>query len=111
MRVLLVEDDEGIRESLTDFIVTKGLECVAESTIEGGLTSLKEFKPNLLILDLLLHGKMGTEILLEAKRQDKPPFIVICTALAFTDKIYEEYKPDYLLKKPFDIESIEQLIT
>ena len=70
-RVLLVEDDGTLRTLYTDLLGSQGLEV--EHAVEGneGLEKAREGGYDLILLDILLPGLQGQEIL--EKLRQKPP--------------------------------------
>ena len=103
MRVLLVEDEKRVRD-----FVARGLraEQFAVDTAEDGATALsfaETYKYDLLILDLLLPGRSGTELLRKVRLKDKQvPILVLTARDSITDKVenFEAGADDYLTK-PF----------
>jgi two-component system copper resistance phosphate regulon response regulator CusR len=103
MRVLLVEDEKRVRD-----FVARGLraEQFAVDTAEDGATALsfaETYKYDLLILDLMLPGLSGTELLRKVRLKDKQvPILVLTARDSITDKVenFEAGADDYLTK-PF----------
>ena len=86
-RILVVDDEEGIRFLYKEELEEEGYEV---ELAEGGEEALKKFsksKPDLVILDLKMPGMDGLEVLERIREQDKDIPVVICTA-------YGEYKSD-----------------
>ena len=103
MRVLFVEDEKRVRD-----FVARGLraEQFAVDTAEDGATALsfaETYKYDLLILDLMLPGLSGTELLRKVRLKDKQvPILVLTARDSITDKVenFEAGADDYLTK-PF----------
>lgn len=110
MRILIIEDDKELAGILMEIFCGWDNECRVAETIEEGKKELIDFKPHVIVLDLLLKGELGAGLITEAKKQRNPPCVVLCSAMHGADKIAEEYKPDYFLKKPFDLDTIEEII-
>lgn len=70
-KILLVEDDGTLRKLYTDFLETEG--CLVEHAVEGneGLEKAKSGGYDLILLDILLPGLKGQEILRALR--DSPP--------------------------------------
>jgi DNA-binding response OmpR family regulator len=111
MRVLIVEDDESLSGLLVELLGSWGMEVKEVNNISDGMGCIKDFRPDVLILDLLLGGKISTPLINEARKQIKPPCLIICSALGQLEGFLTEHKPDYFLKKPFDIETIEDIFS
>lgn len=113
MVVLIVEDDHSIREVLRYFI---SQDChaatITAETVSEAIEKLEKIKPNIILLDyLLLDGT--AEPVTEKVRQlynDDPPKIVLVTAAPHPFLLCEKVGADYLLKKPFDLDELQELI-
>ena len=103
MRILLIEDDEKVARA-----VAKGLEAerFAVDRVSDGLEGLhaaREIPYDLLILDLMLPGISGTELLTRLRQTNtEVPVLVLTARDAVSDKIanFEAGADDYLTK-PF----------
>jgi two-component system nitrogen regulation response regulator NtrX len=74
--VLIVDDEEGIRESLSGIFEDEGFDVFASSSGEEALRILKEQNPDLILLDVWLPGIDGIQTLNEVKKL-KPDLPVI----------------------------------
>ena len=105
-RILVIDDEESIRELLTDFFESKGMEVVVAAEGEAGLRLLKNDKFDLFLLDLMMPGMSGLDVLREvASEKIDVPSIVI-TAYATVQTAVEAMKLgafDYITK-PFNLE-------
>ncbi len=105
-RILVIDDEESIRELLKDFLESRGSEVVSASDGESGLNLLKEEKFDLFLLDLMMPGMSGMDVLREtASEKIDVPSIVI-TAHATVQTAVEAMKLgafDYITK-PFNLE-------
>ena len=81
--VLVVDDEEGVRETLCDLIRLVGCRAVAASNGAEALTLLRTARPCLIILDLLMPVMSGEELL--AAMRDQPDLaslpVVISTSV------------------------------
>ena len=76
-RILIVEDDKSIAELQRDYLEISGYEVLCASNGDEGLRLLKHERFDLVILDLMLPGKTGFDILQEiASEKDFPVLIV-----------------------------------
>lgn len=67
-KILLIEDDKFLRELMNKKLVTLGYEVVSAADGESGLVMIKETKPDVVLLDLILPGINGFEVLEKAKQ-------------------------------------------
>lgn len=111
-RILIVDDQEMMRDSLASLLVQQGHEVVAAGDGPIAVTRLSERRFDLMISDLKMPKMTGIELLAEAKkiRPDMP--VVLMTAFATVATAVEAMKQgayDYI-QKPFDGDEISMLI-
>lgn len=106
-RILIVDDEERIRELIKMNLELAGYECIEAEDGEEALKKLESFKPDLALVDIMLPKKNGYEIAEEFIKQEIP--IIFLTA---KDSVVDKVKglklgaDDYIVK-PF--ESMELL--
>lgn len=84
-RVLIVDDDTGLRDNLTDILRDEGYYPFSAASCSEALTLVQEQKPGAALLDLKLPDRPGTALLADLK-QDYPDCIcIIITAYADLD--------------------------
>ena len=102
-KILIVDDDENIAE-LIGLYLTK--ECFDTHIVNDGESAIKavtEYAPNLVLLDIMLPGIDGYEVLREIRKDSKLPVIMLSAKGETFDKVLglELGADDYILK-PFD---------
>lgn len=102
--VVIVEDDEGIRESLAAFLGrAKGVRCVAAySNAEAALQDLKSRTPDVVLMDINLPGMSGVEATRELKRLRPDARILMLTVYEDNKALFDSLKAGacgYLLKR------------
>jgi len=65
--VLIVDDEEGIRESLSGIFEDEGYDILTANSGEEAVNMLKEYSPDLILLDIWLSGMDGIQTLQEIK--------------------------------------------
>jgi DNA-binding NtrC family response regulator len=107
-RILVIDDEESIRELLKDFLESKGFEVAVASDGESGLMILREDKFDLFLLDLMMPGISGLDVLRETAAENFSIPSIVITAHATVQTAVEAMKLgafDYITK-PFDLEDI-----
>ncbi len=110
-RVLIVEDDQSIRETVTEALFAEGFEVLACANGREGLAALtsdNDPSTDLLILDLMLPGLSGLDLCRELRRlNDYTPILIISARDSETDRVLglEVGADDYLVK-PFGIREL-----
>ncbi|HXI13859.1 MAG TPA: response regulator [Thermoanaerobaculia bacterium] len=112
-RILIVEDDPGIRELLAELAKREG---IAYDIAEDGQQAINHLEKNdysILLLDLMLPKMSGYNILqfLRNKPQGSKASVIVVTANA--DDFMRRVDPnvvDAIIRKPFDVEEMRRLI-
>ena len=109
--ILLVDDDQDFREEFSDFL--SEYHVIQASNGEEALKLLK--KPNeidLVILDVMMPGLRGTEVLLKIKKMVPDLGIIILTGYSTKDIILEALKghADDYIEKPLQIDQTKKII-
>jgi DNA-binding response OmpR family regulator len=105
-KILLIEDDKFLRELIIQKLGREGFEVAEAPEGEIGLTKMKEEKPDLVLLDLILPGIDGFEVLRQIKEDSETSNIpvVILSNLGQKDDVGRGMKlgaTDYLVKAHF----------
>ena len=103
-KILIVDDNETLRFTLTELLEDSGFECKA---VEDGSAALDEVRKNsygLVILDMRLPGMSGLEILRKIKENNKSLPVIMLTAFGEIRTAVEAMKQGAhdFITKPFD---------
>ncbi|MBE8470634.1 response regulator transcription factor [Streptomyces justiciae] len=79
-RVLLIEDDRAVREGVALALRRQNHDVAAASTGEEGLAQLRSFRPDIVVLDLMLPGMTGLDVCRAIRAVDQALPIVMATA-------------------------------
>lgn len=107
-RILVIDDEAGIRESLEVLLNLEGFSVEMAVDGEQGLHKIDSGNYDLLLLDLSLPGQSGMELLPQIKeRQPELPVIMI-TAYGTVDNVVEAMHAgaDNFVQKPWDNEKL-----
>ena len=110
-RVLVVDDDAGIRDVLCQALTDEGyaVRCAAEG--RAGLELLDAWHPHLVLLDLMMPGVDGWTFRarqLASEGAEHVPVIVLSAAYPLL--IQEAMQPAAVLGKPFDLDRLLGLV-
>ncbi len=110
-KILVVEDEAFLLQALTDKLKKAGYEV--ESGVDGaeGLLKVKKFKPDLLLLDLLMPKKNGHEVLKEVKASEETKDMPVIILSNFGDKAeikkaMDEGARDYFVKANLSLDDL-----
>lgn len=107
-KILIVEDDFAIRSSVEFALRRAGYTVQSLSEGSGALDTIRQFQPDLIVLDVMLPGLDGLAITEQLRTQDAETAIIIISALdADSDKIAGlTLGADDYLPKPFSVEEL-----
>ena len=111
-RVLIIDDEPTLRESLQVALSASGYEVQTARTGEEGLTFFTKENPDLILLDHWLPGINGDQVLQRIKEADPEVPVIIMTAQGSVDLAVQSMKMgafDFLVK-PFELDQIEALV-
>lgn len=102
-RILIVDDDENIAELISLYLMKECYETYIVNDGEAALKIFPEFKPNLILLDLMLPGIDGYQVCRELRATSQVPIIMLSAKGEIFDKVLglELGADDYMIK-PFD---------
>jgi len=104
-RVLILEDDRALREGLVMNFGLRGHEVISTSSGDEGLRLAFDARPDLIILDLMLPGISGLEILSELRERGERVPVLILSARDTTDQKVQGLQTgaDDYVTKPFEL--------
>lgn len=101
-KILVIDDEPSIINLVTAYLKPEGYEVYTASDGNAGLKSARAFKPDLIILDLMLPGMDGIELLSILRRESDVYVIMLTARTDETDKIVGlSVGADDYVTKPF----------
>lgn len=106
-KLLLVEDDQMLQESIQECLKLEGFEVVVSSSLKEAQVCLRQ-DPDLVILDWMLPDGQGIELLRDLNRdQDRIPTIMLTARSDLIDKVLGlEMGADDYITKPFELREL-----
>ena len=113
-RVLVADDDGDIRELLVLDLEMSGYEVLtADNGVQAEEVAKQEL-PDLIVLDVMMPGRTGLEVLSSLRSDDRTNEIpvVMLTALTNDEDVWAGWSAgaDYYMTKPFDYDQLERFI-
>ena len=106
-RILIVDDHENIAELISLYLTKECFETKIVYDGESALAQLSSFKPNLILLDLMLPGIDGYQVCREIRKNNNTPIIMLSAKGETFDKVLglELGADDYMIK-PFETKEL-----
>lgn len=98
--VLVVEDEQSLREPLVYILQREGFEVFEAADGPSAITQWKERGPDLILLDLMLPGMSGVDVCREIRNHSTVPIIMVTAKDSEVDKVVglEIGADDYVVK-------------
>lgn len=108
MNILIVDDEEVLQDVLTSLIEREGFTVFNARTGEQGLQILQQEQIDLVLLDLMLPGMSGLEVLRQIHQMDPDQVVVLITAYSSIEGAIEAMKEGafHYIPKPFKNEEV-----
>ena len=102
-KILIVDDDENIASLISLYLTKEFFDCKIARDGETALQVNRDFKPDLILLDIMLPGMDGYSVCRELRRDYLTPVIMLSAKTEVFDKVLGlELGADDYISKPFD---------
>jgi len=116
MKILIIEDEDGLRELLEDGLGERGFDCLSAESAEDALQMLPHFVPDVALVDIFMRGQGGISAI-QMLRNRVPGCLIVAMSGGWGDlspdqslQAAREVGADLTISKPFTIEQVETLI-
>ncbi len=104
-KILIVEDDEKLRDELEIFLNNNGYKAESLKKFNNTIQDIIDIKPDLILLDINLPGADGQYICKEIRKISQLPIIVVTSRDNDIDELLSiNYGADHYVTKPFNIQ-------
>jgi DNA-binding NtrC family response regulator len=111
-RILIVEDDDAVRQTMVDLLSEAGFEVEGAEDGEAAIKVVQENSFNIVITDLKMPRGDGLEVLEQVKKIDSQTIVIICTGYGTVDTAVKAMKLgayEYITK-PIKIEELKLVV-
>ena len=106
-RILLVDDDPNISHLVRLYLEKEGFEVTESARGDDALISFQQATPDLVLLDVMLPGMDGLQVLREIRKTSKAPVIMLTARDETFDKVLGlELGADDYITKPFETKEL-----
>lgn len=113
MKILIIEDEEGLRESIEEYFTGDGDICETAATYQSALSKINLYRYDCILLDITLPGGDGMQLLENLKASNHPDGVLIISAKNSLDDRLNGLNlgaDDYLVK-PFHLSELKARVT
>lgn len=108
INILIVEDDEAINQMISEYLENHEYQCTSAYSGSEAILRIERDTFDVVLLDLMLPGKSGEELLQEIRKLQDIPVIILSAKDTIDSKValLQSGADDYLCK-PFDLKELE----
>ena len=113
MKILIIEDEEGLRESIEEYFTGDGNVCETASTYQTALSKINLYRYDCILLDITLPDGNGMNILKSLKEHNHPDGVLVISAKNSLDDRLDGLNlgaDDYLVK-PFHLSELKARVS
>ena len=113
MKILIIEDEEGLRESIEEYFTGDGNICETAATYQSALGKINLYRYDCILLDITLPGGNGIDLLKTLKENNHPDGVLIISAKNSLDDRLDGLNlgaDDYLVK-PFHLSELKARVS
>lgn len=104
-KILIVEDDEKLRNELEIFLNNNGYKAESLKTFNNTINDILKINPDLVLLDINLPGTDGEYVCKEIRKNSSMPIIMVTSRDNEVDELLSiNYGADHYVTKPFNIQ-------
>jgi DNA-binding response OmpR family regulator len=113
-KILVIDDEPEITEIVETFLAEAGYQVAVINSPQQAVEKAREFKPNVILLDIMMPGMDGYDICQALK--DDPEFgttpVIFLTGKDRSDDMGRSFKSggDMFIKKPFSCERLLEIV-
>ncbi|MCK4591737.1 MAG: response regulator [Candidatus Latescibacteria bacterium] len=112
-KILVIDDEEGIRDVLCDFLNRKGYQTTSAADAIEMIVQLNKELPDIIFLDIRLPKIDGSQLLKLIKQLNKEIIVIMMSAYA-TEEIAKstlQWEAFDYIRKPFKFEQVERILS
>ena len=106
--ILVVDDNEDLRELVSSALTQAGYDVFGASNASEGLRIAAQQEPDLVLLDIMMPGMDGLEMLARLRERDKEMPVIVMTAHSTPETVISAMREQAcdFLAKPFDMDDL-----
>ena len=105
-RLLIIDDDAHLRESLAEVLELEGFECAQAGTAHSGIEAAKKVDPDVVIMDIQLPDSSGFQICQTLRKRSRQTILIMMTGRFLSSEEKKqgfELGADEYITQPFDL--------
>jgi DNA-binding response OmpR family regulator len=110
--VLIVDDEQLVRDLLVQFLGLRGYRALGVKDGAQALSMVEQAPPDLILLDLMLPGMSGVDVLRRLREKHFSGAVIIVTG-SYDEELLQDawcLRPQEVISKPIDLEKLLAII-
>ena len=112
-KLLIIDDDAHLRESLAEVLELDGFDCHQAGAAKEGIAAAQKIDPEVVIMDIQLPDSSGFQICQELRKRSKTVILIMMTGRFLSSEEKKqgfELGADEYITKPFDLAELSARI-
>jgi len=108
IKFLVVDDETGVSHQIKEFLIHRGYHAIATTNGPDAIALIKNEKPNIVVLDIIMEGMTGIDVLRQAKKINPKIRVIMLTAVGDdkTREICMDIGASAYIIKPYNFDDI-----
>lgn len=108
-KVLIIDDDKDLLDIMQSLLTKRGFDVETDDNWNNGFEKIREFEPQIILLDVFLSGIDGLEICKQLKASpftSHIPIVIFSAYPRIAESVIYEYGADDFISKPFEVNEL-----
>lgn len=110
-KMLIIDDEEPLLEVLEEIFREEGFEVAGRTSADNVFSVIRDFEPDMILLDYILKNANGGELCCRIKRHPDTRHIPVAIISAYPRALYAaDHCYDVFVEKPFELDDLISLV-
>ena len=108
-KVLVIDDDKDLLDIIQSLLTKRGFDVETDDSWQDGFEKIREFEPQIILLDVFLSGIDGLDICKQLKSNPLTshiPIVIFSAYPRIAESAIYEYDADDFIAKPFEVNDL-----
>ena len=108
-KVLVIDDDKDLLDIIKSLLTKRGFDVETDDNWQNGFEKIREFEPQIILLDVFLSGIDGLDICKQLKSNPLTshiPIVIFSAYPRIAESAIYEYDADDFIAKPFEVNDL-----
>ena len=108
-KVLVIDDDKDLLDIVKSLLTKRGFDVETDDNWQNGFEKIREFEPQIILLDVFLSGIDGLDICKQLKSNQLTshiPIVIFSAYPRIAESAIYEYDADDFIAKPFEVNDL-----